>query len=59
MRLQTSCEDLNITRFNLTSAVKYQSEERKFPFNLMIKTLFKWTDYQAVVKQPSRKVSRA
>jgi hypothetical protein len=41
------------------SAVKYQSEERKFPFNLMIKIVFMWTDYQAVVKQSSLKVSRA
>jgi hypothetical protein len=49
-RLQTSCKDLN-----LTSAVKYQSEERRSPFNPMIKIL----GYQAVVKQLSRKVSPA
>ena len=53
-RLQTSCEDLNITRLNLTSAVKYQSEERKFPFNPAIKILFMWTNYQAAVKQHER-----
>jgi len=58
-RLRTSCEDLNITRLNLASAVKYQSEERRFPFNPMIKIHFMWPDYQAVLTQPSRKVSCA
>jgi hypothetical protein len=58
-RLKTSCEDLNVTRLNLASTVKYQSEKRRFSFNPMIKILFMWTDYQAVVKQPARKMSCA